>query len=136
MSDDGTTGSEPVSVPAPGMEELAGKVRAALEAADLDGYRDLLDPGVTWGAPDDPRPACTNRDQVLDWYRRGRARGVRARVTETAVGVDRILVGLEVADGDPAGVRSQRWQVLGVRSGRIVDIRGFEDRETALARMA
>jgi ketosteroid isomerase-like protein len=107
----------------------------ALEHADLAGYRELLDPGVTWGAPDDPQPGCKNRDQVLAWYRRGRARGVRARVTETEVGVDRILVGLEVGleGGDDAPVR--RWQVLTVRNGRIVDIRGFENRETALARM-
>jgi len=107
----------------------------ALEDADLEGYRELLDPGVTWGAPDDPQPGCRNRDQVLAWYRKGRARGVRARVTETKVGVDCILVGLEVGDegGDDATVR--RWQVLTVRDGRIVDIRGFENRQTALARM-
>jgi ketosteroid isomerase-like protein len=119
----------------PGLEVLAGQVREALEHADLDGYRELLDPGVTWGAPDDPQPSCRTRDQVLAWYRRGRARGVRARVTETEVGVDRILVGLEVEleSGDDAPTR--RWQVLTVRNGRIVDIRGFEDRETAAARM-
>jgi len=107
----------------------------ALEDADLEGYRELLDPGVTWGAPDDPQPGCRNRDQVLAWYRRGRARGVRAKVTETEVGVDGILVGLEVGleGGDDAPV--ERWQVLTVRRGKIVDIRGFEDRQTARARM-
>jgi ketosteroid isomerase-like protein len=123
--------------PAPsGLDELAAQIRVALEHADLDGYRELLDPAVTWGAPDDPRPACQNRDQVLAWYRRGRARGVRAKVTETEVGVDCILVGLEVGDeaGDDSPV--QRWQVLTVRNGKIVDIRGFEDRQTALARIS
>ena len=118
------------------MEELAGQVCTALEDADLDGYRDLLDPGVTWGAPDDPRPGCRNRDQVLAWYRRGRAPGMRARVTETEVGGDRILVGLEVVGRDATGAPVQRWQVLTVPDGRIVDIRGFEDRATALARMS
>jgi ketosteroid isomerase-like protein len=118
-----------------GLDELAGQVRVALEHADLDGYRELLDPGVTWGAPGDPQPGCRNRDQVLAWYRRGRDRGVRARVTETEVGGDCILVGLEVGleGGDDAPAR--RWQVLTVRDGKIVDIRGFENRQTALAGM-
>jgi len=124
-----------VSPTPPDLDALAAQVRVALEHADLDGYRELLDPGVTWGAPDDPQPGCRNRDQVLAWYRRGRARGVRAKVTETEVGVDGILVGLEVGleGGDDAPV--ERWQVLTVRRGKIVDIRGFEDRQTARARM-
>jgi ketosteroid isomerase-like protein len=113
-------------------------LRAALEDADLEGYRDLLDPGVTWGAPGDPEPACRNRDQVPAWYRRGRARGVLARVTETVVVDDRILVGLAVTVGGRSTEDDDtvaRRQVLAVRAGRIVDIRGFDDREEAFARM-
>ena len=30
------------------MEQLAVHVRIALQTADLDGYRELLDPNVTW----------------------------------------------------------------------------------------
>ncbi len=74
------------------MEQIAGQVQAALETADLAGYRELLDPNVTWGAPDDMKSGCQNRDQVLTWYRRGWAKGVRANVTETIVHSDKILV--------------------------------------------
>jgi ketosteroid isomerase-like protein len=122
----------------PTMDEVAREVRAALESADLTAFSHLLDPDVHWGAPDDAAPGCTNRQQVLTWYRRGRARGVRASVTELVVGGDKLLVGLKVV-GNPAmaesGGQVQRWQVLTVAAGRIVDIRGFEDRADAAARL-
>jgi hypothetical protein len=43
-----------------GTEQIAGQIRAALQSADLLGYRDLLDPNVTWGAPDDMNSGCRN----------------------------------------------------------------------------
>jgi hypothetical protein len=117
------------------MEEIARQVRAALQEADLTGYKELLDPNVTWGAPDDASSGCHNRDQVLTWYRRGRAAGVEAEVTETLVHGDRILVGLTVvgnrAGEEPAG-SADRWQVLTVGAGLINDIRGFDDRTQAV----
>jgi len=61
--------------------------------------------------------------------------GVRARVTETAVSGDKILVGLAVTgtrDGTGTGENS-RWQVLTVRDGRIAAIEGFDDRDEAAA---
>jgi ketosteroid isomerase-like protein len=119
------------------VEDIAGLVRSALEDGDLRSFADLLDPRVTWGAPDDPSPACQSRRQVLAWYERGRDAGVRARVTEVVVRGDRIVVGLAVsgnraADGDAP--ENARWQVLTVRQGRVVDIVGFEERDVALAR--
>src|SRR6516162_3046421 len=62
----------PASGSADVVERLAGRVRLALEAADLDAYAELLDPGVRWGPPGDPVPPCQNRAQVLAWYQRGR----------------------------------------------------------------
>jgi len=64
---------------------VADQVRTALDAAELDAFADLLDPKVTWGAPGDPSPPCQNRNQVLDWYRQGRAQGRRARVLDVTV---------------------------------------------------
>jgi ketosteroid isomerase-like protein len=122
----------------PTMEHLAERVRTALQSGDLTAYRELLDPNVRWGPLDDPSSGCTNRDEVLTWYRRGRARGVRAAVTETVVQGDTILVGLRVT-GNPAeepGGEVDRWQVLRVVDGRIVDIRGFDDRVEAARRLA
>jgi ketosteroid isomerase-like protein len=117
-------------------EELARLVGEALAAADLDAYADLLHPEVRWGPPGDPSPPCQNRRQVLAWYRAGREAGTRARVTETVVAGDRILVGLRVfrteADSG-AGDESDRWQVLTVRDGLVADIRGFDNREEAVA---
>jgi len=119
------------------MEGVAHQVRAALEVAALSAFADLLDPDVHWGPPDARRPTCRNRDQVLAWYRRGAASGVRAQVSETVVFDDRILVGLAV-HGRPGsseeGGTTSRWQVLTVRDGRVVDIVGFEAPSDALAR--
>jgi ketosteroid isomerase-like protein len=65
------------------------------------------------------------------------AAGARARVTEVVEGNDRLLVGLRVtgtAGAAEHGGTADRWQVLTVRDGRVVDIRGFEDRSSAAAR--
>jgi len=113
-------------------------VRDALEAADLDAYRSLLDPDVQWGPPDDSDSGCRNRDEVLAWYRRGRAKGMRAHVTETIVRGDRILVALAVSAAPPSTATPEpanRWQVLTVANGRVRDIRGFETRDDAIARL-
>jgi hypothetical protein len=113
-------------------ESIAGQVRAALGSADLAGFSDLLDPDVQWGAPDDPRPTCRNRQQVMTWYQRGWQTGTRARVTEVSVHGDKILVGLMVKrDGD----YGERWQILTVGPGGVTDIRGFEDRASAASRV-
>jgi RimJ/RimL family protein N-acetyltransferase/ketosteroid isomerase-like protein len=118
------------------MDRLAEQVRSALEAGDLEAYAHLLDGGVRWGPPGDPVPPCRSRAQVLAWYRRGRAVGTRARVTETVVAGDMILIGLKVARAAAPGAgaaASDRWQVLTVRDGRITDITGFGDRDEAAA---
>jgi ketosteroid isomerase-like protein len=122
----------------PPTEEVAQTIRAALDSADLAAFSDLLDPDVQWGAPDDPTPSCRNRDQVLSWYRKGRAHGVRASVTELVVRRHKILVGLKVTGNDAAvlnGGQQDRWQVLTLAAGRIVDIRGFEKRADAVSRL-
>jgi len=68
----------------------------------VDGFSTLLAPDVTWGAPDDPNPACRNRRQVLQWYQRGFDRGVRATVREIRSVGDSVLVGL-VVTGNSVG---------------------------------
>ncbi len=118
------------------MDGLAGQVRQALEAADIEAIEALLDPGARWGPPGDPVPPCRSRAQVLAWYRRGRDSGTRARVTETVVAGDKILVGLKVTAGAGAGAgagEADRWQVLTVRGGRIAGITGFAERDEAAA---
>lgn len=116
------------------MARIADGVRTALESADLDAFADLLDPLVTWGAPGDPHPPCQNRNQVLAWYRQGRADGRRAHLLDVTTHDDKILVAMTVSDRDhPSGDEHERWQVLTVAGGRIVDIRGYDDQTEAAA---
>jgi hypothetical protein len=94
---------------------------------------------VRWGAPDDVTSGCQNRDQVLTWYRKGRAKGVRATVRECTADLHTILVGLRVSGnrrGEGPSEERDRWQVLTVDGGLITDIRGFDSREEAVSRMA
>jgi ketosteroid isomerase-like protein len=121
------------------IESLAQQVKIALESADLSAFSRLLDPNVRWGAPDDdPVPSCQNREQVLAWYRRGRDAGVRARISEVVVlGDQTILAGLVVTGNRAAeenGGGIERWQLLTVRDGRVVDIVAYDDRTEAVAR--
>lgn len=111
-------------------DHLAEKVRVALESTDLDAYQELLAPDVHWGPPDSPQWGCQSRDQVLTWYQKARDDGMRARVTEVVAGPQCILVGVEVSGREA----SQRWQVMRVEDGLIVDIAGFDDRAPAAAR--
>jgi SnoaL-like protein len=130
MSDDASAAGEPTG--------LAGRVRSALESGDLDAIGDLLGHRARWGAPEGPGDAdCRSRDQVISWWASARASGARAVVTEVTAGPGTLLVGLDVS-GTPAareaGGTTRRWQVLTVKGGRIVDIRGFGDRAEAAAR--
>ena len=120
-----------------GMEHLAQMVREALQSSDLDAYRELLDPLVSWGPPDDDVSGCHNREEVLEWYQLARDSGVRADVVETVVRGERILVGLMVhqAGAGEDVDDSLRWQILSVAGGRVKDIRGFEDRDEAVRRL-
>ncbi len=129
MSDDGPT-AETTTAPTPLRPALtaaaiADRVRQALDTSDLDAFRALLSPDVHWGPPGDATPPCRTRDQVLTWYAKGRARGVRATVTEVEVHGNALLVGLRFGDGH------ERWQVMRVGPDGVNDIRGFEDRSGA-----
>ena len=73
-----------------------------LESGNLDAIRDLLAPGVRWGAPEGSGNAdCRNRNQVTAWWASARAAGARAVVTEVTAGHGTLLVGLDVT-GTPA----------------------------------
>jgi SnoaL-like domain len=115
---------------------LAERVRAALASGDLDAFAGLLDPQVRWGPPDDTTWGCHSRREVLAWYRRGHARGVRADVTEVQTTGDRIMIAMNVrTPGSVPEGGVARYQVLTVSHGLVVDIRGFESRDAAASRM-
>jgi len=119
-----------------GMDEIAVLVRNALAAEDLSAFTELLDPAVTWGAPGARNPSCKTRNQVLAWYQRGRDAGVRGSVFEVEVIGDRLLVSMDVRGTENAKERggvALRFQVLTVRSGKVVDIVGFDGKSEALS---
>ncbi len=61
---------------------------------------------------------------------------MRAQVTEIVVDGNKLLVGLKVVGTEAArelGGHPDRWQVLTLRDGLVIDIRGFEDRAEAVA---
>jgi hypothetical protein len=109
---------------------IADRVRVALDNADLEEFAALLSRDVHWGAPGDANPPCQNRTQVLRWYQKGRERGRRATVDVVEVHGNALLVGLNEVDGN------QRWQVLRVGPDGVNDIRGYELREEAVAKLA
>jgi ketosteroid isomerase-like protein len=118
------------------MDEIAVLVRNALAAEDLSAFTELLDPDVTWGAPGAHNPSCKNRNQVLAWYQRGRDAGVRGSVYDVEVLGDQLLVSMRVRGTENARERGEaalRFQVLTVRSGKVVDIVGFDDKTEALS---
>ncbi|MDE3206662.1 MAG: nuclear transport factor 2 family protein [Acidobacteriota bacterium] len=119
------------------MEDLAVAVRCALDSSDLDRFGHLLAPDVRWGAPDDPKPPCQSRRDVIRWYERGKEQGRRARVLDVAIHGDRLVVHLRVRDesGLVPDDEQDRWQVLTCADGRVVDIRGYETAERALSRV-
>jgi ketosteroid isomerase-like protein len=119
-----------------GMDEIAVLVRKALATEDLSAFTELLDPAVTWGAPGARNPSCKNRNQVLAWYQRGRDAGVRGSVYDVEVLGDRLLVTMSVRGTENANERggaALRYQLLTVRSGKVVDIVGFDDKTEALS---
>ena len=123
MSDDLPHLTKPITV-----EDVAARVKGALESNDLERFAELLSPNVQWGAPGAATPACQNRDQVLKWYSKGREDGRRvATVSHVEVRGNAVLVGLRL-EGE-----GERWQVLRVGPEGVYDIRGFEDRTEGTA---
>jgi hypothetical protein len=119
-----------------GMDEIAVLIRKALAAEDLSAFTELLDPAVTWGAPGARNPSCKTRNQVLAWYQRGRDSGVRGSVYDVEVLGDRLLVSMSVRGTENArerGGAALRFQVFAVRSGKVVDIVGFDNKTEALS---
>lgn len=88
------------------LDDLARRLRAAMDATDVEAIGKLLDPAVRWGPPDDPAFGCHNRSEVLAWWQRSADQGMRARVTEVVVGADKLLIGFKVRN--PSRTRSRR----------------------------
>ncbi len=108
------------------MSELAEQLRTAMHTADLALFGDLLHPEAHWAG-------CTNRGQVLDWYRALHATGTRTEVREVLIHGDTILLGLAVrSPSAEAHLPEIVYQGFRAQDGAIMDIRGYPNRTEAL----
>jgi ankyrin repeat protein len=115
------------------LTEIAGQLAAAFESLDLELFASLLDPAVRWTG------LCQNADQVLRWYESILADGTRPTVQGVETRGDAVIVcvalsrpAVAAAPAPPTVV----YQVFRVAEAAIVEIRGYQDRESALAAAA
>lgn len=117
-------------------QAVAERLRVAFEAKDLALLGPLLDPNVRWGGTEETEQTCHSRSDVLTWYGQVQAAGMDAKVTET-VALDAAVVLALVLSGPTPGPNAKRpgavFQVFHLAGGLVVDIRGFERREQAIA---
>lgn len=115
--------------------DIAARVRAALGAADLAAFGELLADDVRWGEPGFPG-SCRNRGDVLDLLRAGEEAGATASIGECVAGARGILCELHVrwperATGRPT--ERHLFHVYVLAGGRIVEIQPFDGRAEAAA---
>ncbi|MCZ4102800.1 MULTISPECIES: nuclear transport factor 2 family protein [Streptomyces] len=117
-------------------QTIAARLQEAFEAGDLAQLGTLLDPGVRWGGKEDTPQTCHSCSDVLVWYGRLSAEGVRSRITETIVRDEAVVLGFDLAGPErgPDGERpNQIFQVFRLSGGPVTDIRGYPQRALALA---
>ena len=81
----------PGAVGADVMVDIARRLEAAYRDLDLELLGSLLHPQVHWTG------VCTNKGEVLDWYRNLLTDGIRSTVESVEVNGDAVVLGLSVA---------------------------------------
>lgn len=112
--------------------DLAARVRTALTARDLDAFGAFLSDDVRWGDDDHPR-RCRSRSDVLATFRRLMGEGAEADITELVAGTNGLLCGLSVRWSGTEDHPRERtlFHFYLVRDDHIVEIRPFDDRDSA-----
>jgi ankyrin repeat protein len=113
------------------MADIGRHLEAAYRNVDLDLLESLLHPQVRWTG------LCTSRAEVLDWYRGLLADGTYADVESIEVDRGAVLIRLSVArhaEGARPAPPQRLYQVFTVEDAQVVEIRGYPDRASALAR--
>jgi ankyrin repeat protein len=113
------------------MADIARHLEAAYRNLDLELLGSLLHPQAQWSG------LCNTSAQILDWYRQGLADGTRPTVESVEVDRDAVVLGLTLsrpAVGARAAPAESLCQVFTVGNGEVIEIRGYPDRASALAR--
>ena len=99
-------------------EEIADRIESALTSRDPSRLEPLLVDEARWGS-------CVGRNQVIE-YMSGVSRGMELDVDEVVAYPDRIVLALR-----PSNQSDVLHQVVFVRDGRIVELRGVADADEA-----
>jgi len=117
-------------------QDVADQLTAALETGDAHLMEPLLDPAARWGGEQETEETCHSRGDVLTWYRRLYDSGVRVEVTDIVVRERSVVLSMALT-GSKTGPRGQLpdlvHQVFHLEAGLVIDIRGYPQREDALA---
>jgi ankyrin repeat protein len=131
----GPEGDDADDVPRSGgsgvMADVAQHLEAAYRNLDLELLGSLLHPQVQWSG------LCNTSAQVLGWYRQGLADGTRPTVESVEVDRDAVVLGITLsqpAEGARPAPAERLCQVFTVDNGEVIEIRGYPDRASALAR--
>jgi ankyrin repeat protein len=131
----GPEGDDADGVPRPAgsgvMADVAQHLEAAYRNLDLELLGSLLHPQVRWSG------LCNTSAQVLDWYRQSLADGTRPAVESVEVDRDAVVLGITLsrpAEGARPAPAERLSQVFKVYDGEVIEIRGYPDRASALAR--
>lgn len=101
-------------------DEVAGRLRSALEANDVASLAELLDADVSWGD-------CAGHDDVQHFVEQAIAAGASVGDVSVEVADDRLLVSYRVGGAD----EPPQHQAMFVADGRITEIRDAGDRQDA-----
>ena len=117
------------------LQALADTLEAAFDQRDAALLAPLLAADVRWGDEEETPETCHSDREVLAWYERLRAEGVGVQVEEVVVRKRAVMLGLLVSwPGEgPESDAQQLWQTFAVADGLVVEIRGYPEREEALA---
>src|ERR1022692_1476922 len=113
------------------MADIARHLEAAYRNLDLELLGSLLPPQVQWSG------LCNTSAQVLGWYRQGLADGTRPTVESVEGDRDAVVLGITLsqpAEGARPAPAERLCQVFTVDNGEVIEIRGYPDRASALAR--
>ncbi len=113
---------------------VADELRRAYDSTDLARLAPLLAPDVEWGDGDNERH-CRTAEQVLATYATLADAGVTGEITALHVGPRGVACELALNWPAPADAdrRASMVQVFLVSDGLVREIRGYDDRNPALA---